>query len=163
MTEPPIVTEARGWIGTPYHHRASLRGVGSDCLGLILGLWRTRFGTDPEVLPDYSPSWAETGPEERLWMGLARHMIPADHPGDGQILLFRLQPRALAKHLGVQCERGRAFIHACPRAGVVRAPLSAPWARRIVARFILPPPTARGHAPADPAFGPRPLSRPAKE
>lgn len=30
-----IVAAARGWIGTPYLHQASLKGVGTDCLGLV--------------------------------------------------------------------------------------------------------------------------------
>jgi len=42
-----IVTEARRWIGTPYHHRASLRGVGTDCLGLIRGVWRALYDSEP--------------------------------------------------------------------------------------------------------------------
>lgn len=139
MSARGVLDEAARWIGTPYHHRASLRGVGADCLGLICGIWRARHGRLPEALPDYSPRWDEIGAEERLWAALARHMIPAAAPADGQVLLFRLQPRALAKHLGVQSEGGRGFIHACPRAGVVMAPLSQPWARRIVARFDFPP------------------------
>ncbi|TVP72326.1 MAG: peptidase [Rhodobacteraceae bacterium] len=134
-----VVALARGWIGTPYHHRASRRGAGADCLGLIFGIWRARYGRDMQALPDYAPHWSETGPEERLWQGLARHFLPATAPADGQLLLFRLQPRALAKHLGIQTRAGRGFIHTCPHAGVVEAPLSAPWARRIVARFDFPP------------------------
>lgn len=139
MMAPSVLAEAAHWLCTPYHHRASNCGVGADCLGLICGIWRARYGDTPEPLPDYSPSWAETGQEEKLWCALERHFLPVETPADGQVLLFRLQPRALAKHLGLQCDEGRAFIHACPRAGVVKAPLSRPWARRIVARFEFPP------------------------
>ena len=138
MSGQDIVAQAQLWIGTPYHHRASLRGAGADCLGLIRGIWRAQCGAEPEPLPDYSPSWAEAGREEALWCALARHLRPACLPADGQVLLFRLQGHALAKHLGIQCAGGTQFIHACPRAGVVQAPLSAPWARRIVARFAFP-------------------------
>lgn len=38
VTRKAIVNAARSWLGTPYHHQASLRGVGCDCLGLIRGL-----------------------------------------------------------------------------------------------------------------------------
>ena len=27
------------WLGTPYHHQASVRGAGCDCLGLIRGIY----------------------------------------------------------------------------------------------------------------------------
>ncbi len=35
-----IVAAARAWVGTPYHHQASVKGAGCDCLGLIRGIWR---------------------------------------------------------------------------------------------------------------------------
>lgn len=130
---------ARAWIGTPYRHLASCRGAGADCLGLVLGLWREIHGANPRAIPPYSPSWAETGAGEPLWDALALHLSPATTPQDGDVLLFRMQPRARAKHLGIQTDNGAAFIHACPRAGVVQAPLSDPWARRIVARFSFVP------------------------
>ena len=63
------------------------------------------------------------------------------HPvGPGDVLLFRMQTGAVAKHLGVQAETGPAptFIHAYSGHGVVESPLSRPWQRRIVARFAFP-------------------------
>lgn len=39
-TRAQIVAEARTWIGTPYQHQASLKGVGCDCIGLIIGVAR---------------------------------------------------------------------------------------------------------------------------
>lgn len=136
MLDP--VTLAETWLGTPYRHRASLRGAGADCLGLIRGIWRDLYGSEPELPPPYGPSWAEAGPGEPLQEALERHMRPVTICRDGQVLLFRLAPNARAKHLGVQCGAGQGFIHACPRAGVVRAPLGRPWARRIIARFEFP-------------------------
>ena len=41
-----IVQAARGWIGTPYVHQASVKGGGTDCLGLVRGIWREFFGAD---------------------------------------------------------------------------------------------------------------------
>ena len=40
LTRAAIVAEARAWIGTPYRHQASLKGIGCDCLGLLRGIWR---------------------------------------------------------------------------------------------------------------------------
>ncbi len=134
-----VIARARGWIGTPFVHQAAQRGAGADCLGLIRGLWAELYGSPPCAIPPYAPSWAETGAGEPLWEGLAQHLHPAGPPEDGQVLLFRLQPRARAKHLGIATRDGRGFIHACPHAGVTEAPLSDPWARRIVARFDFPP------------------------
>lgn len=33
-----FVDEARRWIGTPFQHQCSLRGVAADCIGLITGV-----------------------------------------------------------------------------------------------------------------------------
>lgn len=33
-----IVTQARTWLRTPFHHQARLKGKGCDCLGLIVGV-----------------------------------------------------------------------------------------------------------------------------
>ena len=47
VTRQAIVSEARGWIGTPYQHQASLIDVGTDCLGLVRGVWRAVIGPEP--------------------------------------------------------------------------------------------------------------------
>lgn len=136
-----IVRIARGWIGTPYLHRTSLRGAGCDCLGLLRGVWREVYGEEPATLPDYRPDWGDYSGDEALMDGLARHLLPDDaglYPG--QVLLFRMRPRAVAKHLGIVSAAGNAptFIHAYDRHGVVESPLPAPWRRRIAARFRFP-------------------------
>jgi len=134
---------ARGWIGTPYRHQASVRGAGADCLGLLRGVWRERFGAEPEAVPAYTPDWSEPGGEERLWQAAMRHLRarPAGAaPLPGDVLLFRMRAGGVAKHLGVQGRTGPAptLIHAYSGHGVVESPLSAPWRRRIVARFEFP-------------------------
>jgi NlpC/P60 family putative phage cell wall peptidase len=40
LTRHDVVAEARSWIGTPYRHQGRLKGVGVDCLGLIVGVAR---------------------------------------------------------------------------------------------------------------------------
>lgn len=40
MSRLDILLEAREWIGTPWHHAASCKGVGTDCIGLIVGIAR---------------------------------------------------------------------------------------------------------------------------
>src|SRR5882762_8720471 len=37
-TREEIVAEAREWFGTPWIHQASLKGVGTDCIGYIGGV-----------------------------------------------------------------------------------------------------------------------------
>ncbi len=137
-----IVAAARGWIGTPYVHQASTKGAGTDCLGLLRGVWREVLGAEPEVVPPYTADWSEAGRREDLWAAAERCLLPVA-PGDvgpGQVLLFRMREGAVAKHLGISaaCPAGESFIHAYTGHGVVESPLSAPWARRIVGRFAFP-------------------------
>ena len=63
-TRTSIVAEARSWIGTPYRHQASLKGVGCDCLGLVRGVWRAVIGDEPERAPAYARDWAEASGDE---------------------------------------------------------------------------------------------------
>ncbi len=69
-----IVAEARSWIGTPYRHQASLKGVGCDCLGLLRGVWREVMGAEPELPPPYSPDWAEAG-ADTLVAAARKHLV----------------------------------------------------------------------------------------
>ncbi|PWR03043.1 peptidase [Meridianimarinicoccus roseus] len=133
---------ARRWIGTPYRHQASCAGAGSDCLGLLRGVWRELYGAEPEVIPPYSRDWAEPQGHEALWKAARRRLVPRPLSGEavGDILLFRMREGCIAKHLGLQSNigPGARFVHAYERHGVVESPLSDPWRRRIVARFAFP-------------------------
>src|SRR6202008_328378 len=64
---PHIIAVARDWLGTPYHHQASVRGAGCDCIGLVRGIWRELYGADaPEALPAYTRDWAEASGRETM-------------------------------------------------------------------------------------------------
>lgn len=142
MSGAQIVEVARSWIGTPYLHQASAQGAGCDCLGLLRGVWRTLHGTEPEVVPAYSFDWSEPQRDELLWQAAARHLAvkPTAVEAMGDVILFRMRDRGVAKHLGIQGRVGAeaSFIHAYTGHGVVESPLSSPWRRRIVARFEFP-------------------------
>ena len=75
-----IVAAARGWIGTPYVHQASVKGAGTDCLGLVRGIWRELYGPEPEALPAYTPDWGEAGAQ-------------GGRGGEGQVLARQQQAR----------------------------------------------------------------------
>lgn len=138
-----IVAAARAWIGTPYRHRASLRGVGADCLGLLRGVWRDVEGPEPVAVAAYTPDWQDTAGRDRLIPGLETYFAPiaaADvRPGD--VVVFRIKDRSAPKHIGILARdpAGRdTFIHSYSRCGVVETPLSAPWRRRAAAYFRFP-------------------------
>ena len=132
---------ARGWIGPPYRHQASLKGVGCDCLGLIRGIWRELLGPEPERVPPYTPDWSEPQGQDWLMQAIARHFPRmTGAPQAGEVLLLRLRAGAVAKHLGVltQTPAGPGLIHAYSGHGVVESAFGPAWQRRIAARFAFP-------------------------
>lgn len=141
-----IVSEARTWIGTPYVHQSAVKGAGTDCLGLLRGVWRSLHGDEPEAVPAYSMDWSEPQGEERLWDAALRHLQLKDLNDEaaGDVLLFRMRSSAVAKHLGIAGRIGEqaSFIHAYSNYGVIENSLSFPWRRRVVARFKFPEETS---------------------
>ena len=88
---------ARTWLGTPYHHRARLKGIGVDCGQLIAAVFEEAGLIPPVPLEFYPPDWMLHRDEprfqntvERYCKQVEREIRPAD------ILLFRV---------------GRSFAH----------------------------------------------------
>jgi NlpC/P60 family putative phage cell wall peptidase len=132
------VAAARAWVGTPYHHQASRRGVGCDCLGLVRGVWRDLLGAEPEVPPAYSPDWAEASGAETLLEAARRHFAPGEAVRPGSLLVFRWKPATPAKHAGIATAAGR-FVHAYDAAGrAVEGQLAPVWRRRLAGIFEFP-------------------------
>ena len=134
-----VIAAALAWLGKPYHDQASLRGVGCDCLGLARGVWRDLVGAEPQPIPPYSRDWGETGVREVLADGARGMMIeiPLAEIGPGALVLFRMAPRAIAKHVGILTAPGH-FIHAYDRLGVIEEALTTAWSRRIAFAFRFP-------------------------
>jgi len=134
-----IVAEARSWIGTPYRHQASLKGVGCDCLGLVRGVWRALYGAEPETVPPYARDWAESATNEPLAEAGLRNLLPlapdAFLPGD--VLLFRWRAGLVAKHAAIVSAPDR-MIHAHDGAAVTEVALAPWWRRRIAYAFRFP-------------------------
>lgn len=144
ISRSAIVAETRGWIGTPYRHQASLKGVGCDCLGLVRGVWRGVIGAEPERAPAYAPDWAEAGGVEALAQAAARHLAAIDRDAfqEGDVLLFRWRDRLPAKHAAIvtSCEKDSAgkIVHAHDGAAVAEVALAPWWRRRIAYAFRFP-------------------------
>lgn len=143
ITGDAIVARARGWIGTPYEHQSSCRGAGTDCLGLLRGIWRELVGPEPEAVPSYTPDWSEPTRSEDLLAAAGRHLVPVApaevRPGD--VLVLRMRDGGVAKHVGIYARSGQGhatLIHAYSGHGVVESPLTPAWGRRIAGAFRFP-------------------------
>ena len=138
-----VVAAARGWLGTPYRHQASVRGEGADCLGLIRGVWCELVGVEPELLPPYRPDWAEVGGEETLLAAARRWLveIPVPAARAGDVVLFRMAPGCPVKHCAILSDMTGTeprMIHAYWGRAVVESWMGVWWRRRLVAAFNWP-------------------------
>ena len=136
-----IVACARRWIGTPYHHQASLKGIGCDCLGLIRGVWREIYGPEPEAMQPYTRDWGDATGEETLLAVARRHLEMGDGYSDdlmaGDVVVFRMRQGAIAKHVAI-ASTSTEMIHAQEHIGVVEVPVGSWWRRRIAGKFQFP-------------------------
>jgi NlpC/P60 family putative phage cell wall peptidase len=149
-----VVEAARGWLGTPYRHQASVRGEGADCLGLVRGVWREVVGPEPETPPAYRPDWAETGGVETLLEAARRRLVevPVEAMGVGDVVLFRMSPEAMIKHCAIVSDMDGPeprMIHAYWGRAVVESWMGPWWRRRLAAVFRWP-----GAPPAETEGGP---------
>ncbi len=132
-TRRQILDEARAWLGTPFHHQGRVRGVGVDCIGLIVGVARglgmaVADRTDYARLPDGHGLAAALDDQMRR--------LAQTEPGPGDVLLLRI--RHQPQHVGILGEGG-TLIHAHAGAGrVVETPLAGWWGRRVLAVYRFP-------------------------
>jgi NlpC/P60 family putative phage cell wall peptidase len=131
-----VIAEARTWIGTPYRHQASLKGVGCDCLGLVRGVWRGVTGAEPERAPPYSPDWAEAG-SDALLDAACRLLTATDRVRPGAVLVFRWRKDLPAKHCAV-ATGDATMIHAHDGAAVAEVAFRPWWQRHLAGVFSFP-------------------------
>jgi cell wall-associated NlpC family hydrolase len=130
-----IMRCARSWIGTRFHHQGRTKGVGVDCIGLIVGVAK-ELGLEVEDRTDYSrePSNGE------LKKALIKYLVPCELKV-GAVALFKLDKEP--QHVGIigaSCMVHGAWnyslIHAYAQARkVVQHGLDDFWKARLVGCF----------------------------
>ena len=143
-TRQDVIAAARLWLRTPYRHQASMCGAGADCLGLLRGVYRDLYGREPETPPPYTPDWAEVpgadgAVAETMAAAARRHLIEigTDELAPGDVALFRMAPRAAAKHAAIVTS-GDRMIHAYSGRAVCETVLGPWWRTRLVYAFRFP-------------------------
>ncbi len=140
MSAARIVDVARSWIGTPYMHQASLKGVGCDCLGLLRGVWRELYADEPELPPPYSADWAEALGRETLAEAAGRHLTPLAvvQFSAADVILFRWREGSPAKHCAIATSPD-TMVHAHDGAAVAEVGIGRWWRRHVAYAFRFPP------------------------
>lgn len=87
-----ITAEARRWLGTPWHHQASLRGVGTDCIGFIAGVAAACGSSEAQTFLN-TPAWRSYGraPDAALLFAMCDRLmdrIAIAAARDADVLVF---------------------------------------------------------------------------
>jgi cell wall-associated NlpC family hydrolase len=115
-----VVACAQGWLRTPYHHHANVKGAGVDCAFLLLEVY-VEAGLIERFDPGHYPAdWMMHRDEERYLATIerfARRQLGDDEtPGPGDVVAWRFG-RCFSH--GAIVTRWPYVIHAYARSGVV--------------------------------------------
>nr|BDD46834.1 peptidase [bacterium] len=137
-----IVTQARTWLGTKFHHQARVKGVGCDCIGLVVGVAceLELKDKDGNLLSNFDErDYAKEPNGKRLQKVLDAYLrpIPLQKIKPGDVLLFRIQHDP--QHVGIVSDypEGKlGLIHCYAGTGkVVEHRLDDKWLRRVVSAY----------------------------
>lgn len=144
-----VLSEARSWIGTPYHHQQSIKGVGVDCVGLVRGVC-ANLGMCPNDMTQLEGATPYLGysrsPDGRkLAAAFEQFTTPIEiedaQPGD----IFMLRWRTFPQHVGFFANYqhgGFSIIHALGmsdgRGRVTEHRLDERTMKKITAAYRLP-------------------------
>jgi len=131
-----VITEARGWLRTPYHHMGRVKGCGTDCLMLLAEVYE-RAGVVPHIdVPFYAPDWNLHRDAERYLGGVMEYAREVKgSPQQGDVVVFKFG-RCFAH--GAIVVAWPRLIHAWWNAGVVYGDADQPPLVGRPARFFDP-------------------------
>jgi cell wall-associated NlpC family hydrolase len=158
MARLAVISEARSWVGTPYHKNGRTKKVGADCATLIFcvycntGLISSEEGgifSDPSIVPRSHDWWQHTS-EEKYMLRVLRHALKAvegiSYPSlkalPGNIALVKpwnrdgTTERKLFNHAGIVV-KWPIVIHSIGTQGVEQCNATSHrlWANKTVAVF----------------------------
>lgn len=130
VTREMIVAEAREWEGTPFVHQGRVKKIGTDCVGLIIGIAKNLSLSQFDIR-NYSMRPDPVMMRRLLDTNMQRigfhELLPAD------VIYFRV---SVAQHLALVTEISplMKIIHAYSRDVAMRCleqPLGTFWTKRI--------------------------------
>jgi NlpC/P60 family putative phage cell wall peptidase len=137
-TPETLVTTAREWLGTPHRHQASIKYVGSDCIGFLAEVALETGLITPQLRAEFPSDYSRQASAGELRRLTSRHLclVPYDAraPGDIVLMRFAIEPQ----HLGMLTARDPDYIIHCAEAGVVEHRLDSVWRARIVRVYRFP-------------------------
>lgn len=122
MVKPQmIVSEARAWIDTRFHHQGRIKGAGCDCVGLVIGVARN-VGLDVIDRQDYPRRMAGRHLQREIMQ--QTDPVPRERVQPGDILVFEIDGMTHHVALVTEVQPMLRMIHAYI------------WARRVVEHHV---------------------------
>lgn len=140
-TRADIVTEAREWLGTRWHHQASLKGVGCDCIGLVAGVARAlKVQAAYDFDGDFKLRAYGRQPDPSALLAGCDHLmerIPKTSARLGDVLVMKFETEP--QHFGIVSAIDPPYmIHAFAQARkVVEHRIDALWLSRVLRAYHL--------------------------
>lgn len=131
-TRAAFVAEALAWLDTPYRHQGRLKGVGVDCIGLVIGVCHALN------LTSYDITGYDKRPDGRLRKTMETQLttIPKHTAQAGDVLLFEFG--SVPVHVGILID-ANTLVHAySPNRKVVANSLDARWRGLIAGAYHVP-------------------------
>lgn len=126
-----VIESARACHGTLYHHQGRLKGVGLDCIGLVMHVCK-----DLGLGEFEEKGYGRVPDGQLLKRRIEEHCTPLPEMVPGALLLFRI--RTDPQHCGIATDSGK-FIHAYQGCYyVAEGTLDSRWSKRIVQVYALP-------------------------
>jgi len=109
-----VLKEAQTWIGTPYHHAASVKGAGVDCGTLLIEVY-SNAGVIEKFSPRKYSRQFHLHRDEEWYKGYVETWAsPVEDPKPGDLVLFKVG--RLFAHGAIIIEPGWPYvIHAMAR------------------------------------------------
>jgi NlpC/P60 family putative phage cell wall peptidase len=136
-----IVTQARTWLNTPFHHQARLKGKGCDCLGLIVGVVDELGLKDKngQPLSGYDEVTYSKEPNGAYLMEKLTDLldeVPIAEARAGDLALFKVRENPQHMAFLTDYEDTLGMVHSyAPARRVVEHRLDDDWKSRLVKVF----------------------------
>ncbi len=140
-TREQIVAEARTWLDTRFKHQARIKGVGVDCLNLVIGVATTLSLVESnfrwENYPEYH-GYGKSPNGKLLLSGCERFMdrIPVESIKPGDILIMRFVDEPQHFVIVTQTVPTPYILHAYAQVRMVKEHrMDDTWRSRVIAAY----------------------------